>query len=438
MQNVIKNERFQMLAIALATAIGAQFKINPFINDFFRIGLGVSIFLFFLLLMPHLPFVKTGIFTGIASMIVQSGDWIMQVDSFAIIESLQNNAAAGCYYVVFEFGMSLLRKKLNKFHSLLLGGCVALIDFISNETELLLRGIFIGTNTFYFQEWFLLMVIAVVRSYFVIGVYNSIVISQMRFTHTEQEKRLEQILSLNSGLYGEVFYLKKAMETIEGITAESFDLYRKLMKDNLNAYSLRALGIAQQIHEVKKDSQRILAGLLKLYDSEVAVTMSLSEMLHFVVVGNQEYSIMLKKKIFIKKELAFHYTTAHYVPLLTIMNNLVANAVEAIGETGTIHIRIFEEEADVYFIVTDSGKGVPDQKKELIFEPGYTTKYNEEGIAATGIGLSHVRDIVHSFGGSIEVGSSEKSSETQFVVRLTKASLIDGGEVDDTFNHHRR
>ena len=91
MQNLVKNERLQMIVIAIATAIGAQFKINPFSNDFFRIGLGVSILLFFLLLMPHLPYVKTGILTGIVSMIVQAGEWITQVHSFTIIESLQNN-----------------------------------------------------------------------------------------------------------------------------------------------------------------------------------------------------------------------------------------------------------------------------------------------------------------------------------------------------------
>ena len=82
MQNVVKNEKLQMMIIALATAIGAEFKINPFSNDFFRIGLGVSIFLFFLLLMPHLPYVKTGILTGILSVIFQSGEWITQMNSF--------------------------------------------------------------------------------------------------------------------------------------------------------------------------------------------------------------------------------------------------------------------------------------------------------------------------------------------------------------------
>jgi two-component system sensor histidine kinase YcbA len=436
MQNLVKNGKLQMMVVAIATAIGAEFKINPFSDDFFRIGLGVSIFLFFLLLMPHLPYVKTGILTGFVSVLFQAGEWITQMNSFSVMESVQNNVAAGCYYVVFAYGMSRIQTRMHKFHPLLLGGYVAVVDFISNETELFLRGVLLGTNTFHFKEWFLLMAIAVVRSYFVIGLYNSIAINHIRFLHAEQEKRMEQMLNINAGLYGEVFYLKKAMDTIERITADSYDLYRKLKGDHLRAYSLRTLGIAQQIHEVKKDSQRILAGLLKLFDSDIVVKMTLSEILHFVVKGNQEYSEMLKKTIIIEKQQEFDCATSYYVPLLTIMNNLVANAVEAIENYGTIHIQVFEKEEDVFLIVIDSGKGIPEQKKDVIFEPGYTTKFNEEGIAATGIGLSHVRDIVRSFGGTIGVELSEKASGTRFVVRLPKKSLKNEGGADGTFNHY--
>ncbi len=101
MQNVVKNEKLQMMIIALATAIGAEFKINPFSNDFFRIGLGVSIFLFFLLLMPHLPYVKTGILTGMLSVIFQSGEWITQMNSFTVMESLRHNAGSGLILCCF-------------------------------------------------------------------------------------------------------------------------------------------------------------------------------------------------------------------------------------------------------------------------------------------------------------------------------------------------
>jgi two-component system sensor histidine kinase YcbA len=255
----------------------------------------------------------------------------------------------------------------------------------------------------------------------------------MRVLHAEQEKRIEQMLNVGTGLYGETFYLKKSMDTIERITANSFDLYHKLKEENLYQFSGHALGISQQIHEVKKDSQRILAGLLKLYDTEIVVEMNLVEILHFVVKGNQQYSKMLKKKIVIEQHLEVNYFTMHYIPLVTVLNNLVSNAVEAIQKNGIIKVRVVEEEQHIIFSVVDSGKGIPAQDNDIIFEPGFTTKFSDEGIAATGIGLSHVRDIVYALDGEIVVEKSEEAGGAKFVVRFPVAGIIQGREVDVAF-----
>jgi two-component system sensor histidine kinase YcbA len=423
MQTFVKNERVQMLAVALATAVGAAFKINPFSNDFFRVGLGVSTFLLFLLLMRHLSYIKTGIITGGIAAAFQAGEWMLQMHSFSIMAAVQNNVAAGLYYVVFALAMSRIKKGIHEFQPLLLGGIISVIDFLSNVTELVIRGLMLGNITLHLDQWFFLLIVAVLRSYFVIGLYSSLSISQMRIVHMEQQKRMEQMLTINAGLYGEVFYLKKSMDTIESITVNSYFLYSKLKDDNLNDYGRQALGITQQIHEVKKDSQRILAGLLKLFDSEIVVDMNLSEILHYVMKANKEYSEMLHKQIIINKELESNYNTSHYIPLLTLLNNLVSNAVEATVKEGTINIHIFEQGKETFFVISDTGKGILEKNKNVIFEPGFTTKFNEEGIAATGIGLSHVRDIIQSFGGQIEVQSSGQGSGSKFIVHLPTARL---------------
>ena len=94
---------------------------------------------------------------------------------------------------------------------------------------------------------------ALFRSYFVVGLYSSIIVS-------EQKKHMQEMLEVGSELYAETQYLQKSMNHIEQITASSHDLYRKLKKENLKELSMQALLIAQEIHEVKKDSQRILSG----------------------------------------------------------------------------------------------------------------------------------------------------------------------------------
>ena len=284
------------------------------------------------------------------------------------------------------------------------------------------------------REWLYLFVAGGLRSYFVIGLYNSFAVRQIRLLHAEQEKRMEQMLNVNSGLYGEVFYLKKAMNTIEGITANSYELYRDLREQDMNEYSQRTLGIAQQIHEVKKDSQRILAGLLKLYDNEDTVNMSLSEVVHFAGKTNRKYSEMLHKQVRIEVERQYEGESPYYIPLLTVLNNLLANAVEAIEQEGVIEVRVYEQDAHVHFVVTDSGKGVPDAKRGVIFEPGYTTKFDEVGIAATGIGLSHVRDIVRSLEGQIQVEAAPSGQGAVFRVMIPKINLMKKTAADDTID----
>ena len=60
--------------------------------------------------------------------------------------------------------------------------------------------------------------------------------------------------------------------------------------------SVQALHIAQEIHEVKKDSQRILAGLSKITNEKRKDTILLSNVLDFVITANEKYSELIKEK----------------------------------------------------------------------------------------------------------------------------------------------
>ncbi|UJF33572.1 sensor histidine kinase [Paenibacillus hexagrammi] len=423
----LKKDGMQMLLVALLTAIAGEFKIMPFSGEVFRIGLGSSAFLLCLLLLKHLPYVLTGIVTGISVILFRTcEDAVVLGGKFESNHALQVHFSAALYYVVFAAILSFMKYTLHRVHPLILGTFISVADLLSNESELLVRSLIFHLPFMYPGQWLVIVVTAVVRSFFVVGIYSSISISQMRELHAEQQKHLEHLLSTNSGLYGEVFYLRKSMNTIEQITAKSHDLYGKAGKAGDREVARSILEITQQIHEVKKDSQRILAGLLKLFDKETAPDMRLSEVLEFVVRSNKKYSGMLGKKIQFHMQLQTDYGTLQHIPLLTVLNNLVANAVEAVEEQGAIRIEAHEREDMTILIVADNGDGIAEQEKALVFEPGYTTKYNIEGIAATGIGLSHVRDIVESFGGRISLESSP-GKETIFAVEL-RTDVIRKGE----------
>lgn len=74
-----------------------------------------------------------------------------------------------------------------------------------------------------------------------------------------------------SNLYVESIHLKKTLQNAEMITQEAYQLYRNLQKTNMEngerdivEYSKKVLKIAGEVHEIKKDNQRIFAGLSKL------------------------------------------------------------------------------------------------------------------------------------------------------------------------------
>ncbi|MFD0695668.1 ATP-binding protein [Paenibacillus sp. GCM10027628] len=423
----LKNEGFQMMLVAIVTAIAGEFKITPFSGEMFRIGLGSSAFLLCLLLMRHLPYAYSGLITGITVLLFRTvEDGITSAGMFSLGGSIQTHFSSALYYIAYGIAMSRIRGKWPELHPFLLGVCLSAIDIVSNELELLARSFIFDRPYMYSEQWMLITVTAIVRSYFVVGIYSSVTISQMRALHSEQQKRIEKMLNTNSGLYGEVFYLQKSMDTIEQITAKSHNLYEKVNGSGLKSYSRTILEITQQIHEVKKDSQRILAGLLKLFDRDIASEMRLAEVVEFSIKSNRGYSAMLGKDIEFHSEIRTDYLTDHFIPLLTVLNNLISNAVEAIEVQGKILIRAYEQGDATVLVVSDTGTGIAEQAKGMIFEPGFTTKFNQEGFAATGIGLSHVRDIIHALGGDIHLQSGEQISQTTFVITLLTDTLKKG------------
>ncbi|MFH1361598.1 MAG: ATP-binding protein, partial [bacterium] len=83
--------------------------------------------------------------------------------------------------------------------------------------------------------------------------------------------------------------------------------------------------------------------------------------------------------------------------------NLIQNAYEAMPEGGKLTIKSYTDEKDRLIIeVTDTGKGIPEDLHEKVFDPFFSTRH--EG---TGLGLSIVYRIIRSYGGDIHVDSKE-------------------------------
>jgi two-component system, sensor histidine kinase YcbA len=390
------------------TAIASEIKVVPFNGDVFRFGLGSITFFLLILIRPPASLIRTGVVTGLTVVCFRLvGD--MLFDDVHMAESLKNHLPAFLFYFLFALGLSIIKVERYKTFPLVLGALAAGLELIGNGAEHLMRNWLLNDNDLGFRQWALLGSVALLRAYFVVGLYSSITVS-------EQKKQMQEMLSVGSELYAETLYLQKSMNHIEQITASSHDLYRKLKKENLQELSVQALLIAQEIHEVKKDSQRIYSGLSKITNQKRNELVSLSDVLDLVVTANDKYSELLKKDISFHLSASVNFETDQQIPLLAILNNLTANAVESIMAKGEISIELFEESEQTYFTITDTGKGIPKEDVPIIFEPGYTTKFNDSGVAATGIGLSHVKEIIHQLEGRIEVETTAKGTVFQIKI----------------------
>ena len=401
-----------MLLIAVLTAVSSEIKLSPFQGEPFRFGVGSITFLVLLLARKPKSVLKTGIITGttvvlfrlIISVIFYSGTWD---------NSFQEHLPAFFYYFLYVLLFQFI--KLEKFidSPFKLGLIATGIEIVANTAEHLLRYLMSVTNIG-ISDLLLIVMVAFLRSFFVVGIFSSIIAM-------EEKKRVGEQLSLDSGLYVETLYLQKMMNHIEQIMADSYDFYRTLKADNQSNLSVRALHISQEIHEVKKDAQRIFSGLSDISLVKTNEEYYLSNIVEFVEKANFKYSGMLNKRVELKTTQTVNFILSQQNPILAILNNLVANAVEAIEVSGMISMSIWAEGNMIHFKVQDNGTGIKEEDMDIIFEPGFTTKYNQQGVAATGIGLSHVKEIINMLEGEIRL--EDQADGTAFHIRIPKKNI---------------
>jgi two-component system sensor histidine kinase YcbA len=111
-----------------------------------------------------------------------------------------------------------------------------------------------------------------------------------------------------------------------------------------------------------------------------------------------------------------------------IFYNLISNSIDSIKEKGLekgegqIVVTSDLINNNYIFTIEDNGTGIDRSYiKDKIYEPGFTTKYDEEGNKkGTGIGLYYAKEILeNSFYGSVRCESTFGKS-TRFILEIPK------------------
>ena len=104
-----------------------------------------------------------------------------------------------------------------------------------------------------------------------------------------------------------------------------------------------------------------------------------------------------------------------------VFMNLLINARQAIKDKGEITITTYKRKDRVFIEIRDTGVGIPADKLDKVFDPGFTTKGVGVG---TGLGLSICYQIIQDHHGEIQVKSEVGKGTTFTIILPTKLEPI--------------
>jgi two-component system sensor histidine kinase YcbA len=421
----------KILLFGLITFVTGQIYFYPFGTDF-RLALSPVTFAFTLLYFSDMPVVISAF---IVSLFVFLGRFFLEYfnHNLQIIAIVVKHYPGGMYYLLYGLFFYLLDVRKHAEKPLLIIILLTASDSLSNVIELVIRNQILNDIPVVVSS---LLIVALLRNFITVIGYWSIKLYNVLILKKAHYNRYLELLIFISNLKAELFYLKKSMQDIEKVMRNSYSMYMHINNladtnncKELQPYKMQALSLARDIHEIKKDYQRVITGIEKLLPNPVQnERMSISEIFEIIRNNSKRYIDSIGREIKLKFSSSDNYYTREYYSLVSILNNLIFNAIDAAGENGEIRVREFTQNSYVVIEVSDNGSGIPKEDLEVIFEPGYSTKYDEEtGTMSTGLGLTHVKSIVEYLNGEISVDSTPGKG-TVFTIHIPIAKITGKGE----------
>ncbi|MCQ1528652.1 sensor histidine kinase [Lutispora saccharofermentans] len=402
----------------ICVAFFGEIYFYPFSSSL-RFSAGIIVLSLIILIQDNVSEFYASVFSGIMVFILRSLIDVLYANT-SIENIMRYNLPSAAYYLTY--GLLAAAFMVRRYKSHILAGIILLsaVDSLSNIAEALIRDRYVS-----FGMIQLILLVGIVRSttaYFIYLLYKN---QELFILRREHQKRYSQLNILVSDIQAEMFYLKKSMLDIEKVMGKSYKLYERYRDDKV--LQADTLDIAREIHEIKKDYNRVLSGFESfLKDFETDGAMNLADMQEIIKENTKRYLNVREhgKDISISFDFKDNFSLNKYYSLFTVLNNLIVNAIDACGSSGEIKVTQSSGEHRIYFKVEDDGEGIEEDILPYIFNPGFTTKYSgSTGKASTGIGLSHVKNIIEELQGTIRV-DSKPGQGTLFTVSLPKNILL--------------
>ncbi|MDG5856261.1 MULTISPECIES: sensor histidine kinase [Clostridium] len=395
-------------------SIFAQIYIYPF-NSRFVLGVGVIVIGLIFSTSENIYPVLIGIITGTITASIRSIGLLMSSSNYSNDIIMQFMPAAIFYIIYGILGtiFPLTRRNKSIIHLYL---SLISFDIICNTAEILVR------NMFSISTIKVIIVTALVRAFIQCSAFLIYKYQKLYIKTLEHQKRYAELNLMVSKIYAEAFYLQKSTNDLNTIMREAYNLYE--MNKDKEEFSVKALSLAQNAHEIRKNNDRVLRGINQLVQNvEKAEYMSMSEIFCIISDNTKRQIDNVNSNIFIKFKLEEDYSIKRYYDIFAILNNLIINAIEACSGDNMINVIGEISQKELLLDVSDNGTGIDKDVLPYIFNIGFSTKFNEEtGAMSTGIGLCHVKNLLENLGGSIEV-ESDIDRGTKFLVKIPLSSI---------------
>lgn len=413
----------KVLMISLLTTFTGQIYISP-VYGMFRFSMAVVMLTILLIYFKNVSVMAVCGISAISIPIFRAFVEFVSYTNGTFVDSLHNFYPVAVYYLLYGIIFNLLdiRNKLNNPFLMIISLWVC--DSIPNMAEAIFRRVL---DNYQFDRLVLnIIVIGLIRSILTYGLFYITMYYKNRYDRKLKESKYNEMVLFISGLKSELFFLKKSMTDIEETMQMSYDLYTEIEDKKVKD---RMLTISKNVHEIKKDYARVVNGMERVISSESAgIAMGLNQVFDIIRENSEKIISAKSKNIRLGFRIKEDFKTLDFYPLISVLNNIITNAIDAIEEDGEIIVEEWASDRKYHFSVTDSGAGFEPSDSQVIFEPGYSTKYDaKSGRMSTGLGLSHALQIVEGyFRGDIEAVRLEKERQTCFRISIAKEVIQKG------------
>lgn len=225
--------------------------------------------------------------------------------------------------------------------------------------------------------------------------------AQVQLVHTAKMASLGELVAgvaheVNNPLAFSLSHVSTIGSAVDAIDHDSDSHLSEKSRKKLEKAGTRVADVMEglnrvcEIVEKLKNFSRLDRGVFQSADVRECIESTLSLLSHRL---GQDYQV----------ETSFAEDNELYCApgtLNQVIMTLIKNALDALGESGTIRISTARTDREFSITVSDTGPGVPKEIRDRIFEPFFTTKDVGSG---TGLGLAIAYKIAEQHKGRIEL-----------------------------------